>query len=165
MNTYIESKKALDKIREDFCCKGDIIFRTAIQYVVEYGRRTFKDYDFVMNQMAEIDGKHDDAEANGKTLFISRDFEKAIIECAEALSKINTYDLLIYIQKELWLGGDGIDYQRAIKIMKGCIAWVLADTYETDYALQEIREMGFNDNEIEELGFGWMLDAEEEEEL
>lgn len=81
-------------------------------------------------------------------------FEKAIIECAEALSKINTYDLLIYIQKELWLGGDGIDYQRAIKIMKGCIAWVLADTYETDYALQEIREMGFDDNEIEELGFG-----------
>ena len=55
MNTYIESKKALDKIREDFCCKGDIIFRTAIQYVVEYGQRTFKDYDFVMNQMAEID--------------------------------------------------------------------------------------------------------------
>ena len=165
MNTYIESKKALDKIREDFCCKGDIIFRTAIQYVVEYGQQTFQDYDFVMNQMAEIDGKHDDAEANGKILFISRDFEKAIIECTEALSKINTYDLLIYIQKEVWLSGEGIDYQRASKIMKGCIAWVLADTYETDYALQEIREMGFNDNEIEELGFGWMLDAEKEEEL
>ena len=81
MNTYTESKKALDKIREDFCCKGDIIFRTAIQYVVEYGQQTFQDYDFVMNQMAEIDGKHDDAEANGKTLFISRNFEKAIIEC------------------------------------------------------------------------------------
>lgn len=46
--------------------------------------------------------------------------------------------------------------------MKGCIAWILADTYETDYALQEIREMGFDDNEIEELGFGWILDAEEE---
>ena len=68
----------------------------------------------------------------GSLHLYARDFEKAIIECAEALSKINTYDLLIYIQKELWLGGDGIDYQRAIKIMKGCIAWVLADTYEID---------------------------------
>ena len=66
------------------------------------------------------------------------------------------------IGHRLWLGGDGIDYQRAIKIMKGCIAWVLADTCEIDYALQEIRAMGFDDNEIEELSFGWMLDAEEE---
>ena len=79
MSTYVESKKALDKIREDFCCKGDIIFRTAIQYVVEYGQQTFQDYDFVMNQMAEIDGKHDEAEANGKILFILIYFEIAII--------------------------------------------------------------------------------------
>ena len=162
MSNYVESKKVLDKIREDFGCKGEVIFRTAIQEVVSYGQTTFLDNGIYKDMMDDIDANHNYAEANGKTLFISRDFEKAIIECAEALSKINAYDLLIYIQKELWLGGDGIDYQRAIKIMKGCIAWMLADTYETDYALQEIREMGFDDNEIEELGFGWILDAEEE---
>ena len=59
---------------------------------------------------------------------------------------------------------DTIDYQRSIYLLKGCIAWALSDTYETEHALQEVREMGFDDDEIEKLGFGWMLDAEEEEE-
>ena len=41
---------------------------------------------------------------------------------------------------------------------------MLSDTYETEYALQEVREIGFDDDEIEILGYGWMLDVEEEDE-
>ena len=163
MNTYVESKKVLDKIREDFCCKGDIIFRTAIQYVVEYGQQTCQDYDFVMNQMAEIDGKHDEAEANGKTLFISRDFEKAIIECAEALSKINTYDLLIYIQKEVWLSGDGIEYKRAIDIAQTCLNYIIDnECIGNEEILDKLYELDLSDKEIEDLNFGWVFEEEEE---
>lgn len=110
-----------------------------------------------------IDDEHDDAESAGTHFFVTRDFEKAIYECAHELAAFENNDLLIYIQKEVWFGGDSIDYQRSIYILKGCIAWVLADTYEIGHALQEIREMGFYDDEIEKLGFRWMLEVEEEE--
>lgn len=164
MNTYVDSKKALDKIREDFGCKGDIIFRTAIQYIVEYGQQTFQDYDFVMNQMAEIDGKHDKAEADGKTLFVSRDFEKAIIECAEALSKINTYDLIIYMQKEMyWSNEGGIDYGRLKQIITRTMYWIVCDSSDSseDYDTFS-NECNIEDDEIEELGFGYLIPEEEQ---
>ena len=162
MSNYVDNKKALDKIREDFGCKGDIIFRTAIQYIVEYGQQTFKNYDFVMNQMAEINGRHDEAEADGKTLFVSRDFEKAIIECAEALSKINAYDLIIYMQKEMyWSTEGGIDYKRATQLLESSLEYL--ENYnncnnEENY--EAFQDIGLEDNEIEELGFGYLISEE-----
>lgn len=165
MSNYMESKKELDKIRATFDCKGEIIFRTAIQCVVQYGQQTFKDYDWVMNQMAEIDYKHDEAEKQGKILWISRNFEKAIIECGEALAKIDTYDLLTYIQKEVWLNGEGMDYQRAVELLKKCMSDIEesyhCDNKETYDAFEYI---GFTDDEIEEFGFGYLLNNEKEDE-
>ena len=162
MSNYVESKKALDKIREDFGCKGDIIFRTAIQYVVGYGQYMFNDQDFVDDQMQQIDDKHNTAEADGKRLFIARDFEKAIIECAEALAKINTYDLLIYIQQEVWLGGSGIDYKRAIDIVQTCLNYIMdSECIGNDEVLNKFYELDLNDEEIENLNFGWVFEEEE----
>lgn len=161
---YTESKKQIDKIREEYGCKGDIIFRTAIQDVVEYGKCTLLDKGWYECTMNDIDSNHDAAEKEGKILFCTREFEKAIIDCAVALCDIDTYDLLIYIQKEVWLGGDGISYQRAKELLKNVIAWELVDRCESNFALQELRKMEFDDEELEELGFGWMLENEEKEE-
>lgn len=164
MSNYAESKKKLDKIRDKYGCKGEIIFRTAIQQLIDVGKSYILDpmkYDAVIN---EIDIRYNEAEKNNKILFTTRNFEKAIWECTKELAEIDINDLLIYIQKEIWLGDDGINYQRAIQLMKGSIAWILAeDTYETKIALQYVREMGFDDDEIETLGFGWMIEMEEEE--
>ena len=157
--SYTESKQKLDTIRDKYGCSGEIIFRTALQMVVEQGQNVFKDEAWYEDQMNAIDDLHDAAEADEKTLFMTRDFEKAIYECAHELTAFEINDLLIYIQKEVWFSDDGIDYQRSIYLLKGCIAWALSDTYETEYALQEVREMGFDDDEIEKLGFGWMLDV------
>lgn len=162
-DTYVESKKKLDAIRQKYRCKGEVLFRTAIQYIVDHGRELFNEGDWFKFQMEAIDKRHDKAEAEGKILFVTRDFEKAIMECAKELAQISAYDLLVYIQREVWLGGNGIGYQRAIELCKNAIDFTIADTYETAYALSDIREMGFSDDEIDELGFGWMLDAEMEE--
>jgi DNA-binding response OmpR family regulator len=62
MNTYENSRKTLEKIRQEFNCKGDIIFRTAMQYVVEYGQITFEDIEWVKSQFDRIDAKHDTAD-------------------------------------------------------------------------------------------------------
>lgn len=158
MSDYATNKKEIDKIRNEFGCQGELIFRTAIQCVMEYGQRTFKNHNWLMEQMAEIDDRHDQADKEGKHLFISRDFEKAIIECGEALARVDTYDLLIYIQKEVWLGGEDISYQRAIDLLYRCI-----DSIDFNYSpLDAIRSIGFRDNEIAELGFQFLLDNEEE---
>ena len=163
MNNYIESKKKLDAIRQKYGCKGEVLFRTAIQYIVDHGRESFKNSEWFEFQMKAIDECHDKAEVEGKILFVTRDFEKAIMECAKELAQISAYDFLTYIQREVWLGGNGIGYQRAIELCKNAIDFTIADTYETEYALSDIREMGFSDDEIDELGFGWMLDSEMEE--
>lgn len=163
MSNYVESKKVLDKIREDFGCKGEIIFRTAIQEVVSYGQTTFLDNGIYKDMMDDIDANHNYAEANGKTLFISRDFEKAIIECARELSKIDSYDLLIYIQKEIWLGSDGIDYKRAIQLLESSLEYL--ENYnncnnEENY--EAFQDIGLYDDEIEMLGFKYLISKEEE---
>ena len=164
MNNYSESKKKLDAIRDKYGCKGEVIFRTAIQYVVEYGQSMLSDEGWQEHFIFNIDKRHDEAEAEGKILFITRDFEKAILECAKEIAQIEPYDFLIYIQREIYLGGDGISYQRAMELLRGCLDYCGNNTYEIMYTLEMAAEMGFEENEIEELGYGYMLNEEEEEE-
>ena len=163
MNNYSESKKKLDAIRDKYGCKGEVIFRTAIQYVVEYGQSMLSDEAWQEHFIFNIDKRHDEAEAEGKILFITRDFEKAILECAKEIAQIEPYDFLIYIQREIYLGGDGISYQRAMELLRGCLDYCGNNTYEIMYTLEMAAEMGFEENEIEELGYGYMLKEDDEE--
>lgn len=164
MNNYAETKKTLDKIRHEYNCKGDVLFRTAIQTVVEYGTSSLLDdwnYDHLKG---DINERHDSAEAEGRHLWITRDFELAILECARKIAEVDIYDMLIYIQREVWLSGDGIEYQRAIDLLKKCMADIdsLLDC-DTDALLDSFDNIGFDDSEIEELGWGFLFDTKEEE--
>lgn len=161
---YTESKQKLDAIRSKYMCAGDIIFRTAIQAVVEQGQYAFRDEVWCKDLFNKIDVRHDAAEAEGKILFMTRDFEKAIFECAKEIAGIEAYELLMYIQKEIYLGGNGIDYKRAIELLRGCLDYCGNNTYEIMYTLEMAEEMGFTEDEIEELGYGYMLGEEEEKE-
>ncbi len=163
MNNYAETKKELDRIRDEYGCQGEIIFRTALQYVVEHGQNTFNNDGFVNNQLVLIDVKHDKAEAEGKNLFITREFERAFIECAREIAKVNAYNLLIYIQKEVWLSHEGgIDYDRAVKLLKNCMSWIEEDHASLGEMLDTLEYMGFDDDDIEALGFAYILDVREE---
>lgn len=165
MKTYANTKKELDRIRREYGCKGDMIFRTAIQYVVEYGQNKFNNDEWVKKQLMLVDGKHDKAELEGKILWISRDFEKAIIECAAEISVVNTYNLLIYIQKEVWLSNEGgIGYQRAVELLNSCLDWFADDCCGCAETLERFELLGLNDDEIETFGYGYMFDVEEDEE-
>lgn len=171
MAAYVDSKKKLDKIRSKYGCKGEIIFRTAIQILIDAGKCTILDPAWYQTEMDDIDARHDKAEADGKFLFMTRDFEKSIYECAKDLCEVDTYDILTYIQREVWLGGGEIgepDYQRALQIIRNCLCYT-ADRYgayecESDVALYKFREMELTDEEIEYFGWGYLFDIEEEEE-
>lgn len=157
---YEESKKKIDKIRQEYGCKGEVLFRTAMQYVVEYGRGLLNDNGWFKSQMISIDAYHDKAEMEGKSLWITRGFEKAIFECAKELAGIEAYDLLMYIQREVWLGGDGISYERAIQLLKSTLDH--CDTFEWE-AHNEANYCGFTDDEIEELGYGYLLETDDDD--
>lgn len=168
---YTDSKKKIDVIRDKYGCKGEIIFRTAIQMIIEWGQRNFNDEEFYADNIHEINNRHDKAEAEGKCLFMSRDFEKALIECARELAQIKPYDLLTYIQREVWLGGGEVgepDYQRAMQIIRNCLCYTddCYGAYESESmeTLRKFREMELEDDEIEYFGWGYLLDAEAEEE-
>lgn len=158
----MNAKETLNKIHHKYSCKGDIIFRTAIQMVVEYGQQTFLDEEWCKNQFNEIDEKHDEAEKCGKWLIMTRDFEKAIFECAKELSYVNAYDFLMYIQKEVWLGGEvgELCYQETIEFLKECMNNIEDSKYTMTDTLDAFYDIGFSDEQIEVLGFGYLLDIE-----
>jgi hypothetical protein len=162
--SYKDSKIMLNKIREDYACKGEVIFRSALQYVVECGCHLLTNPLWVNQQLNNIDVNHDEAEKEGKILLIARDFEKAIIECAAEIAKVPTMDMLQYVQKEVWLSGEGIDYQRAIELLKKCMEDIEDARWCNNKDVYDAFEyMGFTDDEIETLGFGHVFDYEEEE--
>ena len=168
--SYTESKKKIDVIRQEYGCKGDVIFRTAIQYGVEFGTCSLQDKDWYKWMMDDIYANHDRAELKGEILWCTREFEKAIVDCAVALSEIETYDFLTYIQREVWLGGGAVgepDYQRAIEIIRNCLCYT-ADCYgayslDCKETLDKFREMSLSDDEIEYFGWEYLFDAEDEE--
>ena len=167
MSNYTESKQKLDTIRSKYMCAGDIIFCTAIQYVVELGQNTFRDEAWYEDQINAIDERHDAAEAVGKILFMTRSFEKAIMECAMELAQIDTYDLLVYVQKEVFLSSNGVDYKRAINLLSKCIDWIDETHASVGEAYDTLMYIGFGDSDIEMLGYKYILDViylEEEEE-
>jgi hypothetical protein len=161
--SYQESKTTLNKIRDDYSCKGDILFKTALQVVVESGQHLLQDALWVQTQISAINAKHNVAEQEGKILFIGRDFEVAIVECAAKIAKIPVMDLLQYVQKEIWLSGEGMDYQRAIELLKRCMGQIEAnEDYDHTEMLNVFYSLEFQDYEIEELGYGWLFEEEEE---
>ena len=164
-NTYANTKKELDRIRNKYGCKGEMIFRTALQYIIEYGQSQFNESGWVENQLTLIDAKHDMAEAKGKNLWIGREFERAIVECAREIAKVEAYSMLVYIQKEVWLSNEGgIDYERAVRLLKNCLNWFADDGCGYATMLERLELLDFDDNEIEALGYGYLFGAREDEE-
>lgn len=164
MNTYAKTKKELDSIRSEYACKGEMIFRTSLQYIVEFGQNKFLDDEWVQSQLDAINEKHNKADAENKILFIGREFEITLIECAREIAKVDTYNLLIYIQKEVWLSHEGgIDYQRAVELLKNCMEWFADDCCGCAETLEKFELLDFDDSEIEAMGYAYMFDVREDD--
>ena len=151
--TYTESKNILDGIKSS----NEVMFRMAISHLMDCGIKhlTTENIERTCKEIIqEDDSKH----------FMTNEFKCNLVKMTGELSKIDHIHLLTYISREVYYHVDDncLSYRRLFKLAKGCIEWVLADAHETEFALQEIREMGFEDEDIECLGFGWMLETEEE---
>lgn len=56
-----------------------------------------------------------------------------------------------------------IGKERALELLKNCLDWFADDCCGCAETLERFHLLGLNDNEIEELGYGYMFDAREEE--
>ena len=54
-----------------------------------------------------------------------------------------------------------ITYERAVWLVKKCTDWITQDVEILD-ARDELYAIGFSNEEIEKLGYGYLLDVEEE---
>lgn len=166
MTSYTEDKKTLDKICAKYGCKGEIIVRYAFQMLLENGQNHYKNEEIIAEEKRAINKRHDEAEASNKILWITRDFEFTTLACAVELANVNTYSLLIYIQKEIfWSNEGGLDYQRAIDLLKRTMDWIVSDSSESakDYD-KFTNEIGFSDEELCLVDFDYLLDFAPEEE-
>lgn len=161
---YTETKKELDRIRSKYGCKGEVIFRTALQTVVEYGTDSLLDDWNYAHLEQEVNERHDAAEEDGAILWITRDFELAILECAREIAKVEAYDMLVYIQKEVWLSNEGgIAYDRAVTLLKRCMDQIESDEgCDNAETYNVFEDLGFTDEELEEFGFKYLINEEED---
>ena len=152
----------LNKIRDDYGCKGEIIFKAALQTLIQEGTENFSNELKYSMWIREINRRHDKAEAEGKILFCTREFEIAILECAKEIARVPIIDMLQYVQKEVWLSGEGIDYQRMQHIATVSIDWITSNDIDSEDILNHLRMLDLTDDEIVEFGYEWVLDKEEE---
>ena len=69
---------------------------------------------------------------------------------------------MMYIQREVWhqdRRGE-ISYDRAIELLKDVINYMNYDDAD-DVVTRNLGYIGFDEDEIRELGFGYLLDEEE----
>lgn len=155
MTSYAETKSKLDKLRQT----NEVMLRMAISHLLDCGYRNCTD-EMIESTCAEI-MQEDDSKA-----FITNEFKCDLVRMTGELAKLDHIHLLVYISREMFYSVDDnhLSYQRLIRLAKSCIEWVLADAdgCDTEFVLQEIREMGFEDEDVEYLGFDYLLESEEE---
>lgn len=152
MNNYAESKQKIESIRNK--C-GEIMFRMAISHLMDVGIRHLTKEN-VEETCKEI-MQHDDSKA-----FMTNEFSCNIVRMAYELAQVPHTDLLVYIQREVVYDvfDGGMSYERIMRLLKNCLDWIEEEHLET---LDTFEYLGLEDDEIEALGFAYLLDLREEE--
>jgi hypothetical protein len=99
-----------------------------------------------------------------KHSFMTNEFQCALFRTAGELAKINHIHLLNYISKEIYydVGDDLPNYNRVIGLLKGCMNTIECAHDDLEYTRWDFEDIGFEDNELKQLGFGYLLEDEEE---
>lgn len=153
MSNYAESKMKIEAIRNK---AGEIVFRMAISHLMDVGIRHLTE-EIIEDTCNEI-MQEDDSKA-----FMTNEFKCTLIRTACRLAQVPHIDLLVYIQREVVYDVyDSIpSYERTIELLKSCLEWFTDDTNNATI-IENLNLLGFNDDEIEGLGYGWLFEEEEE---
>ena len=151
MNNYKESKKRIEKIRDDY---KELAFRAGISHLMDVGIRHLTK-ESVEKTCAKI-MKQDDTNR-----IMTNDFECDIVRVAYELAQIPHIDLLVYIQREVDYDvfDGGISYSRAIRLLKDCVLGIEMQCNNDEETLDKLENMEFENDEIRALGFEYLLEV------
>ena len=154
MNNYSENKKQIDAIRNKY---GELMFRMAISHLMDVGTRNLTEE--LVKETCEKIMQEDDSKA-----FMTNGFKCDLIRAAYELAQVSQINLLVYIQREIYYDiFDGMpSYDRAIQLLKGCMCNIEQwNDCRHELTLGEFEDIGFDDDELEAFGFGYVLDLRE----
>ena len=157
MNTYTESKKKIDAIRNN---AGEQIFHGAISHLMDVGIRHLTE-ELVEETCNKI-MQEDDSRA-----FMTNEFQCCLIRTAYELAQIPHIDLIVYIQREVVydIFDDVPSYERAIELLKKCMYDIeQRESCENEWTRCAFEDIGFDEDEMQQFGFGYLLTNKEEEE-
>lgn len=149
---YAESKKILDKVRS----KDEVMFRMAISHLMDVGIRHLTEEN-IAETCYEIRTR-DDSKA-----FMTNEYMCSLIMMAGELAKVPHIDILVYIQREVDYDvfDGGMSYHKMKRALVNCLNWIEEDNLDT---LDTFEHLGLDDDDIEYLGFGYLINNKEENE-
>lgn len=156
MSNYAESKKKIEKVRDWY---GEFVFRGGISHLMDVGIRHLTEEN-VERTCKEI------MESDDTGRFMTNEFQCEIVKAAYELSQVSHIDLLVYIQREVAydVGDYVIGYRRAIDLLKRCMEQIeVNEDYNNVETYNVLESIGFDDDELEEYGFKYLLEESEDE--
>ena len=151
---YIESKKKIEKIRS----KDEMMFRMAISHLMDVGIRHLTEEN--IKETCESIMKQDDSRS-----FMTNQYQCDLVKMAGELAKVDHIHLLNYISKEISydVGDHSLSYNRAIRLLRGVVDYN-TEVMEIADAREDLLGIGFEEEELIELGYQFLFDNDDEEE-
>ena len=153
---YTTSKKNLDKIRNE---AGEPLFRMAVTHAMDVGFKHLTP-EAVAETCYEIRSREEKPLA-----IMTNEYQCEILKVAGEIAKVSPIDVQVYINRELEFGTeeDYIHRDRLLVMMRNALDYIYEDIQDVQcfYSIL-VRYIGMDDDEIEELGFGWVMKEEEE---
>ena len=135
------------------------MFRMAISHLMDTGIRHLTEEN--VKGTCESIMKQDDSHS-----FMTNEYMCDLVMMSGALAKIPHIDLFVYIQREVdYDVCDGVmSYNRAIKLLKNAMEYLGGyNNFNNEENYEAFQDIGLDDDEIEEFGFGYLIPEEEEE--
>ena len=153
---YTESKKILDTIRNE---AGEPLFRMAVTHAMDVGFKHLTP-EAVAEACYEIRSREEKPLA-----IMTNEYQCEILKVAGEIAKVSPVDVQVYINREMEFGTeeDYIHRGRLFRIVQNSLDYIYEDIHDREYFCKVLDQMlGIDDEEIEELGFGWAMKEEEE---
>ncbi len=143
---YKETEKTIKEFENKY---GDIVVRTAFTYMIDVGKEHFND-ETVKEIKEDIIAECRAIEAKGNTPLATADFQCKIVDVAYELSKLPTFELLVYVQENMYInvGQETVSKNRLAKIANVAL----------DYMYEEI---AYNSKEFMDICNNYEIDEEE----
>lgn len=152
---YIESEKIIKSIQS----KDMIMFRMAISHLMDVGARHLTPE--IIESTCAVIMKEDDSRS-----FMTNQFKCDLIRMAGELAKIDHIHLLTFISRHMYfdVGDNGFAFDHAIEIISKLIDYIEYDLGSYQACYETIRDYDVEDEDLQFIGYDYLIPNDEEEE-